>query len=178
MDSRQEQGILEEVTDGDDPLAALMAEVRSDTDKAHAEAGDVLDDLLAESMAEVKEAQAVKNARERLKRGEVSDKERQAGEERIRRWELANEWRPVANVALFERYKCACGRQQTIFRQLMQRQEHRHMRGTQRWQQVEAGKADLPNEVAVQKWNTPMCTECSPRAGFTFGAGRVTEWRA
>ena len=36
--------------------------------------------------------------------------------------------------------------------------------------------ADLPNEVVVQKWKTPMCPACAPQAGFEFR--NVTEWVA
>lgn len=137
---------------------------------------DPLEALLAESMAGAKEAAAAKAARERLKRGGQSAKDKAEDEERIRRWELANEWRTVANVALFERHRCACGRQQTIFRQLMERQENRHLRGSHRWQKVKATRPDLPCEIAVQKWETPFCTHCSGDAGFDFQTCRVTEW--
>lgn len=155
--------------DGMGDLEALLEDSRTIPD------ADPLEDLLAESMAATKEAQAAKAARERIKRGGLTAKEREADEERIRRWELQNEWRAVANVALFERHRCNCGRQQTIFRQLMERQEHRHLRGSFRWQKTTASKAGLPNEIVVQKWETPMCTYCSTQAGFDF-SGSVKEW--
>ena len=135
---------------------------------------DPLDELLAESMATVKDQLEAKLARERLKRGGNTAAQQAEDAERIRRWELANEWQAVANVALFERHRCNCGRQQTIFRQLMQRQQHRYLRDSTRWQAVEAINAELPKEVVVQKWATPMCTECSPQSGFVFE--HVTEW--
>lgn len=137
-----------------------------------------LDDLLAESMVSVKAEREAKAARERLKRGGLSAADQAADAERIRQWELANEWKVVANVAMFERYRCACGRQQTIFRQLMQRQQHRHLRDSMRYQRAETQKADLPNEIAVQKWEVPMCTHCSPAAGFDFNTQQVKEWVA
>lgn len=137
---------------------------------------DPLDDLLAESMAATKEALEAKQARERRKRGGQSAADAAEGAERIRRWELAHEWRAVANVALFERYECQCGRHQTIFRQLMTRQQHRHLRDSQRWQQADSALTDLPNEVVVQKWQTPMCPACSSQVGFEFR--NVTEWKA
>lgn len=138
---------------------------------------DPLEALFQESIAASREAQAAKDARERVKRGGLTSAEQAADAERIRRWELAHEWKPVANVALFERHRCACGRQRTIFRQLMQRQEHRHMHGAMRWQQVESSRLDLPSEVAVQKWESPMCPDCISGHGYSFEQGKVTEWQ-
>lgn len=140
------------------------------------ESDDPLNELLAESLAATREALEAKAARERRKRGGQSAEQQAEDAERIRRWELAHEWKAIANVALFERYTCACGRHQTIFRQLMTRQQHRHLRDSQRWQQADAALADLPNEVVVQKWETPMCPACSPQVGFEFR--NVTEWQA
>lgn len=136
---------------------------------------DPLAELLAESLAATREALEAKAARERAKRGGQSPAQQAEDAERIRRWELAHEWKPVANVALFERHTCACGRHQTIFRQLMTRQQHRHLRDSQRWQQAEASIASLPNEIVVQKWESPMCPACAPQAGFEFR--NVTEWQ-
>jgi len=152
----------------DTELDDLLAESQADN-------SDPLDDLLAESLAATREAQQAKEARERIKRGGQSAAQQAEDAERIKRWELQNEWKAVANVALFERYRCACGRQQTIFRQLMTRQQHRHLRDSQRWQQADAALTDLPNEVVVQKWETPMCPACSPQVGFEFR--NVTEWQ-
>jgi hypothetical protein len=135
---------------------------------------DPLDALLAESLAESREQLEAKLARDRAKRGGQSAAQKAEDDERIRRWELAHEWKAIANVALFERYRCACGRQSTIFRQLMTRQQHRHLRDSQRWQRAESSIADLPNEVVVQKWDSPMCPSCAPQAGFEFR--NVTEW--
>lgn len=145
-------------------------------EESQADSSDPLDELLAESLAATREALEAKQARERRKRGGQSAEQQAEDAERIRRWELAHEWKAVANVALFERYTCACGRHQTIFRQLMTRQQHRHLRDSQRWQQADAALADLPNEVVVQKWSTPMCPACSPQVGFEFRD--VTEWQA
>lgn len=136
---------------------------------------DPLDELLAESLVATREAQEAKAARERAKRGGLSAAQQAEDNDRIRRWELAHEWKAVANAALFERHSCACGKHQTIFRQLMTRQQHRHLRDSQRWQQADASIANLPNEVVVQKWETPMCPACAPQAGFEFR--NVTEWK-
>lgn len=152
-----------------------MPQTDSDLEALLTESIDPLDELLAESLAATREAADAKIARERIKRGGGSAKERAEDEARIQRWELAHEWKPVANVALFERHECACGRHQTIFRQLMIRQQHRHLHMSQRWQQTTASIADLPSEVVVQKWASPICVQCAPRAGFTFN--NVTEWQ-
>lgn len=155
-------------TEQDTELEDLLAESTT--------TADPLEELLAESLTATREAREAKAARERRKRGGQSAAQQAEDAERLRRWELAHEWKPVANVALFERHTCnSCGRHQTIFRQLMQRQQHRHLRDSQRWQQVEASKADLPNEVVVQKWETPMCPACAPQAGFEFK--NVMEWQ-
>lgn len=154
----------------DTDLEDLLTESQSSLE----ESDDPLNELLAESLAATREALEAKAARERRKRGGQSAEQQAEDAERIRRWELAHEWKAVANVALFERYTCACGRHQTIFRQLMTRQQHRHLRDSQRWQQADAALTDLPNEVVVQKWQTPMCPACSPQVGFEFR--NVTEW--
>lgn len=156
------------MTTAPDELEGLLVESQA--------AESDLDDLLAESLAAAREEAEAKQARERAKRGGQSASEAAEDAERIRRWELAHEWKAVANVALFERHTCACGRHQTIFRQLMTRQQHRHLRDSQRWQRVDASLANLPNEVVVQKWETPMCPACAPQAGFEFR--NVTEWVA
>jgi hypothetical protein len=151
-------------------VAALTAEAPSDG------VAD-LDELLAESLDQVREERAVKATRQRVRKSGWTGVD-PADAERIRRWELANEWLAVANVALFHRYRCInCSRQQTVFGQLMLRQEHRHLRNTQRWQRTDTNRADLPSEVVVQKWVTPMCTECAYLAGFEMGKGKVTEWK-
>lgn len=139
---------------------------------------DDLEALLGEAKAAERDAAEVKAARERAKRGGLAPAQREEDVQRLREWEAKHEWRAVANVAQFERHRCACGRQQTIFRQLMQKQQHRHLRGSVRYVQVEVQLADLPNEILVQKWSTPMCTECCTRQGFDFTTMPVKEYVA
>ena len=139
---------------------------------------DDLEALLGEAKAAERDAREAKDARERVKRGGLTPAQRAEDEARLREWEARHEWRAVANVAQFERHRCACGRQQTIFRQLMQKQQHRHLRDSVRYVQVDAQIAALPNEILVQKWNTPMCTECAPRVGFDFKTLPVKEYVA
>lgn len=131
-----------------------------------------LDDLLAEAKAEQREARELKEARERRKRGGALSEEDLA---RLREWEAKHEWRDISNTALFNKYHCTgCGRNQTTFSRLMRRQEHRHLRNTERWTTVQDIDPDLPNEVAVQKWTVGMCTNCCHQAGFEFK--NVKEW--
>jgi hypothetical protein len=139
---------------------------------------DDLEALLGEAKAAERDAREVKAARERAKRGGLTPAQREEDEARLREWEARHEWKDVANVAQWERHRCACGRQQTIFRQLMRKQVHRHLRDSVRYVQVEAQVASLPNELLVQKWNTPMCTSCAPRAGFDFETMPVKEYVA
>jgi hypothetical protein len=128
-----------------------------------------LEALLTEATTAQRDAARVKEARERAKRGGLAPQERAEDEARIRAWEARNEWQDAANVACFERYRCACGRQQTIFRQLMRRQTHRHLKqGATRWIEATESLASLPSEIVVKRWNTPMCTTCAPAAGFDF----------
>lgn len=142
---------------------------------AESQANDPLDSLLAESLEAVNVEKEAKAARERVKRGGQSVAQRQEDAERIRRWELAREWETVANVALFERHTCQCGKHSTIFRQLLTRQTHRTLRHSTRWQTTDKVDTDLPYEVVVQKWESPMCVQCSDIFGFEFKG--VTEWK-
>lgn len=132
-----------------------------------------LDELLAESLEQAREEKEAKAVAERRKRGGTLSEEDLA---RIRAWEAKHEWKPMANVALFDKTTCnGCGRQQTIFTALLQRQEHRHLKDAMRWTAVESVDPKLPNEVAVKKYRAGMCTNCCERAGFTFNV--VKEWQ-
>lgn len=137
---------------------------------------DDLDDLLAESLQQAAERKAVKESQKKLKAAGANSRELQEDRERVERWQAEHAWTPVANVALYERHKCECGRQQTIFRHLMRRETHKHMRTVQRFIAVEESLANLPNEVAVQKWKVPQCTYCAQEKGFHLGSGNVYEW--
>ena len=137
---------------------------------------DSLDALMAESLEAVAEKQKLKIAREKQRRGGLSAKEQAENDAWLARWEMQNIWKPAANVAMYKSYKCDCGRKQTIFHQLLQRQTHRHNAQTQRWIDTEVQLTNLPNEIVVQKWTTPQCTYCSAKAGFDFTTAPVTEW--
>jgi hypothetical protein len=149
-----------------------MTTSQTSTDFQDAGFGE-LDDLLAEALTEQRTAREAKEARERTKRGGQSSTEREADAERIRRWEAQHEWRAVANVAQFHRYSCQCGKHSTVFEQLMERQQHRHLRDSQRYQLTKTTKADLPNEVVIRKTSVPVCPSCALLAGWDLNKSTV-----
>lgn len=151
---------LELEDDSDEALTDLLEELME------ADEADPLDALLEESMGAVREAKEAKAARERAKRGGQTAAEQAEDAERIRRWELANEWKAVANVAVFDRYICACGSSQLSFSQLMVRQQHRHLRDSQRWQASTKNSAGLPSETVIRERAVLMCGGCAPVHGF------------
>ena len=143
---------------------------------------DDLDSLLSESVALRNDEREAKAARERLrKRASGSGRteaEIAADEARVQEWEMRNNWQATANVSLFEKHKCLnCGRAQTIFRQLMLKQQHRVFPNTVRWQQVDETTPELPCEIQVQKWEVGMCTNCAGEFGFDFQHVAVSEWQ-
>ena len=156
--------------DSDEALTDLLEELMEadEADEADGAEADPLDALLEESMGAVREAKEAKAARERAKRGGQTAAEQAEDAERIRRWELANEWKAVANVAVFDRYTCACGSSQLVFSQLMVRQSHRHLRDSQRWQASTKNSAGLPSETVVRERAVMMCAGCAPAHGFNM----------
>lgn len=126
---------------------------------------DELEALLGEAMADAKDVQAVKAARAKAKGGfglSADDLDR------IRKWELAKEWLPVANVALFRRYTCQCGYHSTVYEGLMLEQRHRHSKAANRWTTQDSSVASLPNKSAIRKTSVPMCQRCADSKGFSL----------
>ena len=139
---------------------------------------DDLEALMSESLAQAQETAEAKAARERVRRGGQSPKEKAEDDARLRAWELRHEWEPAANVAVIEYRTCACGAHAAIFSQLMQRQVHRTMRASSRWQTVTSRSPSLPNEVIRKQVAVPLCLECLPKAGFDPAATPAAEWQA
>lgn len=164
------------ITEGDLPeLGNLLTTKPSATEPDLSEVDDLpdLDDLLTESTEQSKLERAVKDAKERRKRGggQLSSEDLA----RLAEWESKHEWRDSGNTALFEKTHCSgCGRNQTVFSRLMRRQEHRHLRATERWIATATVDPKLPNEVATQKFVVGMCTNCCHQAGFVFQ--NIKEW--
>lgn len=152
----------------DEEFEALMEEVEAED----AEPVDELEALLGEALADAKQLQAVKELRAKAKGGYGLSSE---DLERVRRWELAKEWLPVANVALFRRYECACGHHFTMFESMMLEQRHRTSNFANRWTTQENSVASLPNKTALRKSPVAMCQRCANSKGFSL----VTdlEWR-
>lgn len=136
---------------------------------------DDLDALLEESMGTVKQEAAARAARERLKRGGQSAAERLEDAARIREWEDRNEWRTVANAAVFVQYECACGSLHSVFGGLFAEQDHRHLRQAKRWAAIAQAKADLPNHTFIRAVATPVCYDCAGEKGWSFGNATVWE---
>lgn len=134
-----------------------------------------LDDLLSQSVAARKESIEAKAARERLRRGGLSARERAEDQARLAAWEAAHEWSAAANVALFGVQVCACGEEHSLFLGLMERQTHRHLKGTQRWVKAETSKAALPNEVCYRKAEVAMCAACCTDKGWPWE--QATVWK-
>lgn len=135
-----------------------------------------LEALLDESMGVLKESAAVKAAKDRLKRGGLSLREKLADEIRVAEWQLKHEWEAVANAVHFSRQVCACGHASSVFLGLMERQQHRHLKnGTQRWFAVKESKAALPNEVIIRTISVPVCECCALDKGWDFT--KATEWK-
>jgi hypothetical protein len=133
-----------------------------------------LDALLAESVKQRNEAQVAKAAKDRLRKGGQSARERAEDQARLQAWEAAHEWVARANVAYFERAVCACGQEASLFIGLMQRREHRHLKATMDWILVQAATANLPNEVARRTRHVNVCMACAPQKGWQLAG--VVEW--
>lgn len=136
----------------------------------------LLDDLLAESVAQADQAKLATAARARLKSQSGSAAERAEDAARIARWEAEREWDQKANVALFHDFACSCGETRTsVFQGLFIRETHKELgHGSQRWRRVEAATAGLPNEVAVRCMEVPICMDCAEGKGWMVE--NVTEW--
>ncbi len=156
-----------------DPLQSLL----DDTPVA-APTTDSLDDLdalLAESTTAMRDAQAAKAARDRVKRGGLTQRELAEDLERIRAWEAAHEWAAAANAIRFLQQDCECGRSHQIFTGLLRREVHRTMRFSQRWVAVPSALADLPNEVLIARAKVPLCGHCAEGKGWDVTKAMVTE---
>lgn len=148
----------------------------SDAEEEALDDFDDLENLLGEAMELKATADKVKAARAKAKSGFGNTPE---DLERIRRWELANEWKPVANVALFKRYVCACGKHSTVFEGMMLEQIGRYNPRNKRWTAFDAGQvmsADLPKRTAIRRMEVSMCPVCLPEQGFSLTDG--LEWTA
>lgn len=129
-----------------------------------------LDDLLNESMAQKKEADAIADIRKVLSKtqGMIAGT-RAALERTVRAWEAKREWHMKATVAMFSRQFCDnCDYCHLHFLGFYQRQTHRHSKAD-RWVQMEKGapvNPAFPKESKYKDSIAEMCEECAMEAGF------------
>lgn len=136
---------------------------------------DDLAALLEESLADKREGDALKAARDRQRKGGSSSKQIAEDLLLVRSWEAKHAWQAEAVVAVFERHECGnCRAHQTIFRQFMLMERHRRLAATVHYIQLEEERPELPQRVAVQKWTTPMCVRCHGEFDFQFT--NLIEW--
>lgn len=153
---------------GDEDFAELetILNPRPVPDSDEVEDGfDELEALLGAAMKEKKLVEAVKATRAKAKSGYGLSAE---DLERIRRWELAKEWTPVANVALFHRYVCNCGFHTTIFEGLMLEQRHKADQHANRWTSQDNETENLPSKTAIRKTGIIMCQRCAGANGYSL----------
>ena len=128
-----------------------------------------LDAFLAASVESHAAIKAAKEAKARLLKGGGDAVQVAEDAARVRAWEAKHEWRAEANCAIFLEQECeGCGDFQYFLQGTFERQEHRHVKGTRRWEPVEGSKGELDSEVMIQSRLVPFCGECCERAGFTF----------
>lgn len=129
---------------------------------------DDLEDLLSTAKAEQAEVAAVKSARKRKLDGRLSGEESAEIEATIKRWEMAKEWLPVANVAMFEAQVCqCCGASSLHFRGFFQRQQGRQTKAD-RWVAVDSDKQapNLPKERKIMETPALTCASCASLSGY------------
>lgn len=129
---------------------------------------DDLEELLSTAKSEIAEAASVKAARKRKQDGRLSGDESAEIEATIKRWELAKEWLPAANVAMFEAQVCqCCGSSSLHFRGFFQRQVGRQTRAD-RWVAVDSDKQspNLPKERKIMETPALTCVACASLSGY------------
>lgn len=144
-----------------DPLDALMAE------SLPAHESISLDDLLADSMQQKKDAEAVKLARSLLAKGGVPAESRKRMEEQIRSHEMKVQWTAKAAVAMFDRQWCAeCGLCHIHFLGFFQRQEHKTSKIARWLKSPKEQMGALPKETKYEDTEVETCEECALLAGY------------
>jgi hypothetical protein len=128
---------------------------------------DLLESLLQESLSTIKDRAFVKEGRKKLAQGKYNTAEKAEIDAKIKEWELAREWKPAANVAMFNTQSCRCGSRHAIFSGWFQRQHHRKS-NIDRWVRPEADPIpSLPNERQdLELSPTTICASCAPAQGF------------
>ena len=139
----------------------------SDSDSGLDSGFDDLESLLQESLSTIKDRAFVKEGRKKLAQGKYNTAEKAAIDAKIKEWEMAREWKPAANVAMFNTQSCRCGSRHAVFSGWFQRQHHRKS-SIDRWVRPEAEPlSSLPNERQdLELAQTTICATCAPAQGF------------
>lgn len=126
-----------------------------------------LDMLVAESMQQKKDAEAVKLSRSLLAKGGMEPEARKRMESQIREHEMKVQWDAQAGVAMFNRQWCKeCGLVHVQFLGFYSRQKHRASK-IDRWIKTPRELIErLPKEVKYEDAEIEMCEECAGLAGF------------
>lgn len=155
----------------EDKLEALLyAEIPDEVSVEQAQEDDFsdLDALVDAAMTSVRAAQETKAARERLKRGGLSAKEREETEARLRRWEAQHEWEAEAHCAHWLIVECkACESQGRIFQGIMTRYKHKTMRSAIRYLPRAIEESALPRDIYTRTAQVELCELCAEEAGWT-----------
>lgn len=136
---------------------------------APVDTGFTFESLLSEAKALRSDTDKLKEARKALKdtRGLPSAEYTQLLAD-VRRIENVREWLAVADVAMFQIQHCtACDNYAPLFTGLFQRQRHRHMRDSMRWQAAtEPENRGLPKEIKTTTSHIPFCHFCIEDFGY------------
>lgn len=146
-------------------------------ESAFPEADDILDSLLSESMQQKADAQRLKDGRKLLKSGKnLATADLDDLLKDMKRIELQQEWRPVADVAMFSIQTCeCCGNVAAMFLGIFQRQYARGQQKVDRW--VAASTAEnrgLPKEIHNQDTTTRFCCFCIEQQGYPIDQLDIT----
>lgn len=154
-------------------MSELMTELDDLIGEVAAQSGEdelSLDSLLADSMKNVAQDKKLKESRQRLAKGGLSDSERSEIEAKVAEWELARLWNPAASVACFDVQVCQCGSKHEHFIGYFQRQLHKTSK-IDRWVRVDRAAvmaSTLPREIKRTEYPTEICADC---AGLLHGWG-------
>lgn len=126
-----------------------------------------LDDLLADSMQQRKDADAVKLSRSLLSKSGLDPEARKRMEAQVREHEMKVQWSAVAAVGMFSRQWCAeCGLCHIQFIGYFQRQTHKTSKIV-RWLKSTKQQMDgLPKEAKYEDHEVETCEECAGAAGY------------
>jgi hypothetical protein len=117
--------------------------------------------LLARAQAHVENDKKMKLERDRLKRGGLSDKERNAISDKLREWQSVNDYQAVELVFRDLHYVCACGGVVIGGGQMLIHERHIRIASAGRYLPVHPPyRADLPRVRDFTVVKVETCREC------------------